>query len=218
MCTHISASKKSAGVHNSTKNIPPLHPEGTPEGEYEVLRHGKGTACASDSGKINTAQHHLAGTQEGQYEVLQRDTMMENGESNGYAKTSHNITWGGQYETVCHEPNYKTESESRENNGYTEVSQNRMMKPTVSHMVEVNDNPVYVEAALHPSDSGMNAKVNTEQHGTQKGQYKVLEQESMTERRDSTGYAKTSHNVMEPKLSHKAEVNDNPLYVEACWH
>ena len=200
-------------MHNSTKNAPPLHPEGTPDGEYEVLRHGKETGCASDGGIVNTTQHHLAGTQEGQYEVLQHEVMAEKGENNGYAKTSHDITQGGQYEVVCHEP--KTETESRENNGYTEVSQNRMMKLTVSHTVEVNDNPVYAEAAQCPSDSGMSTK---EQHGTQKGQYEVKEHEFMTEKRDSNGYAKTSHPVMKPKLSHKVEMNENPSYVEGSCH
>ena len=54
-------------------------------------------------------------------------------------------------------------------------------------MVEVNDNPVYAEAAQCPSNSGMSTK---EQHGTHKGQYKVKEHEFMTERRDSNRYAK----------------------------
>lgn len=110
------------GVHHkSTMDPSPLHPAGTAEGQYEVLRHG--VAPASDSrtdATVNTLQHHLTSTQEGQYEVLRRE--------------------------------FQTASESGENNGYVEISQNRMIKPTLSHEVDVNtklDNPLYAEARCH---------------------------------------------------------------------
>lgn len=181
ICTHIPVFKETAGVGNVTLKAQPLPPGGTPEGQYEVLRHGKAAVCASNSGKVNTAQHHLAGSQTGPYEVLQREFMTERRESNGYAKTSHNLTWKGQHE-------YKAAAYVPENNGYAEVFQCRMVNPTLSHSLEVNDNPTYVGAALCPSDS-IDAEVNTTQHslaGTQN------ECEFTSERRERSGYAQSS--------------------------